>query len=486
MDFETFFEKCSTHSPHPYQRLLATGDWPETLIIPTGFGKTAAVLVAWIWKIRQSREPVKNPTTHRRLLYCLPMRSLVEQTEDVAKTWIDKANKILGVDIKLDVLMGGRSEGPRGLPDWMLYPDCPAIIIGTQDMLISAALMRGYGTSRYRWPLDFALLHNDALWVFDEVQLTGATLPTSAQLEAFRRTLHCLRPSHTLWMSATLDPQWLKTVDFFPKDSGRDHDLGNDDLTKTEHLWKARKQLKLLDLDSSKIGNKAGRKTYADELAKHAVEMAKPQTNTIIFLNTVARAQAVFTSVQASGFAGEKVLIHSRFRGKDRADLMEQLKKDAPEQGRIIVATQALEAGVDVTSTTMITEIASWPSLVQRFGRCNRYGECDKEGKPRATIFWIDLPDGEELLPYTAGECKTARQNLEKLSDCGPKNLVQFTLSLPEQHNVIRQRDLTDLFDTDPDLSGFDVDVSLYIRDADDTDVRYPRLSRLGLIEAFL
>ena len=37
---------------------------------------------------------------------------------------------------------------------------------------------------------------------------------------------------------------------------------------------------------------------------------------------------------------------------------------------------------------------------------------------------------------------------------------------------MIRKRDLIDLFDTDPDLSGFDVDVSLYIRDADDTDVR--------------
>ncbi len=36
----------------------------------------------------------------------------------------------------------------------------------------------------------------------------------------------------------------------------------------------------------------------------------------------------------------------------------------------------------------------------------------------------------------------------------------------------LRKRDLFDLFDTDPDLSGFDVDVSLYVRDTDDTDVR--------------
>ena len=467
MNFETFFQAgVNGKYPRPYQTSLAERDWPETLIIPTGFGKTAAVLAAWLWKIAHR----KDPATPRRLVYCLPMRTLVEQTETAAKTWIENARERLGLDIELDVLMGGRSEGRRGLPAWMLCPDCPAILIGTQDMLISAALMRGYGTTRYRWPVDFALLHNDALWVFDEVQLTGATLPTSAQLEAFRRKIGSGRASRTLWMSATLDPQWLKTVDFIPKDSSRCHDLDDEDLNGTGHLWTARKQLAPLDLDASNIGNKRGLKSYADELANRAVKIAKPHTNTIIFLNTVARAQAVFASIKkAGGFSGEHLLlIHSRFRGVDRESLMIRLQTDVPEQGRIIVATQALEAGVDVTSATMITEIAPWSSLVQRFGRCNRYGECGEAG---ATIFLIDLP-GTQTMPYTPEECEAARQNLNELSDCGPQNLAKIPLGVPEQHNVIRKRDLIDLFDTDPDLSGFDVDVSLYIRDADNTDIR--------------
>ena len=462
MDFNKFFKECCGHAPHPYQNTLATDDWPETLIIPTGFGKTAAVLAAWIWKIGQC----KDPATPRRLVYCLPMRSLVEQTEEVAKNWITEAKETLGVEITLDVLMGGRRQGRRGLPDWMLRPECPAILIGTQDMLVSAALMRGYGTSRYRWPVDFALLHNDALWVFDEVQLTGATLPTSAQLEAFRGKLRLTRPSRTLWMSATLDPKWLKTVDFTPKDTSRPHDLGEEDIAKTGHLWTARKQLVQLDLGCSDIGKGKGLKSYAKELAKCAVERAKPHTNTIIFLNTVARAQAVFSYIKDSGFAGERLLIHSRFRGQERAGLMKRLQTEAPEQGCIIVATQALEAGVDVTSTTMMTEIAPWSSLVQRFGRCNRYGE-----ETGAKIFWIDLPEAA-MRPYTAEDGETARQKLKKLSDCGPQSLAEIPLPAPQQHNVIRQRDLLDLFDTDPDLSGFDVDISLYIRDADDTDVR--------------
>ena len=62
--------------------------------------------------------------------------------------------------------MGGEEK-----TDWDIYPEREAILIGTQDMLLSRALNRGYGMSRYRWPMHFGLLNNDALWVMDETQL---------------------------------------------------------------------------------------------------------------------------------------------------------------------------------------------------------------------------------------------------------------------------------------------------------------------------
>lgn len=49
--------------------------------------------------------------------------------------------------------------------DWDAYPERDAILIGTQDMLLSRALNRGYGNSRYRWPMQFSLLHIDALLI---------------------------------------------------------------------------------------------------------------------------------------------------------------------------------------------------------------------------------------------------------------------------------------------------------------------------------
>ena len=68
--------------------------------------------------------------------------------------------------------------------DWDRHPEADVILVGTQDLPLSRALNRGYAMSRYRWPLEFGLLNNDCLWVFDEVQLMGDALATSTQLQA--------------------------------------------------------------------------------------------------------------------------------------------------------------------------------------------------------------------------------------------------------------------------------------------------------------
>lgn len=367
----------------------------------------------------------------------------------------------------LDRLIGGRPKG-RGIPYWILNAHAPAILISVQDLVVSAALMRGYAISRYRWPVDFALLHNDALWVFDEVQLTGATLATSAQLEAFRRKFKPAKDSRTLWMSATLDPNWLRTIDFTPADAYRVNDLSREDIDRTQSLWSAKKALVRLDIGRHDLAKKDGLARYAGTVAKAAAERARPQTNTIMFLNTVVRAQAVFKALQEHNADVELLLIHSRFRAEERTALTARLGETPPPAGRVVVATQALEAGVDVTSAVMLTEIAPWSSLVQRFGRCNRYGECGNDG---AEIFWIDLPD-EATPPYDENDLREAREKLAGLSACGPSDLAEIHPSAPYRGQVVRKRDLFDLFDTDPDLSGFDVDVSVYVRDAQDTDVR--------------
>ena len=117
-----------------------------------------------------------------------------------------------------------------------------------------------------------------------------------------------------------------------------------------------------------------------------------------------------------------------------------------------------------MTSRTLFTELASWSSLVQRFGRCNRYGESNGTGG--ASIRWIDITDAKATLPYAQEDLNSTRAKLEQIQSAAPADLPGTDEAAP-LWPVLRRRDFLDLFNTDPDLSGFDVDVSDYIRDAD-------------------
>ncbi|MDI1250923.1 MAG: CRISPR-associated endonuclease Cas3'' [Lacunisphaera sp.] len=487
-NFSPFFRAATSNTPYDYQCRLACGEPSRTaggdtgrpcesqlISIPTGLGKTAAVVLAWLW----NRIHLKRDDWPRRLVICLPMRTLVEQTEGCAHEWLTKLNLLWDGQasptgkVGLHLLMGG--EDADG---WDLHPEADAILIGTQDMLLSRALNRGYGMSRYRWPMHFGLLNQDALWVFDETQLIGVGVETSAQLDAFRRFFADACPelvstprAFTWWMSATLAEARLATVDqpqplAFPRTelTATDHKL-----KPVEQRFNARKPI--TPSVGLKLSSSAERETtaYAKQVAALIQNQHLAGTFTLVVLNNVARAQAVFLALRALGVPEKRLaLIHSRFRSADREHHQRLLFASGE---RIVVATQAVEAGVDVSARLLITELASWSSLVQRFGRCNRTGSIDN-----AEIVWIDLADDDQITrPYTAAECAAARTVLHSgLKNVSPRALAKITAPAEPRviRPVLRRKDLLDLFDTSPDIAGNDLDISRYVRDGDDNDVQ--------------
>jgi CRISPR-associated endonuclease/helicase Cas3 len=470
--FDEFFATAygsADMRPFGYQRNLAMNPWPDALNVPTGLGKTAAVVLAWLWKRgwrAGAGHETPDPATPRRLLMCLPMRVLVGQTEANVRGWL--AN--LGLEaqvgqnkVSVHLLMGGSEDIRKA--QWAEHPEEDMILIGTQDMLLSRALMRGYGMSRYQWPVHFAWLHNDAFWVFDEVQLMGPALPTSVQLEAFRRALPLAQNSRSLWLSATLNRQWFDTVDL-PATALRIEGLSNEDC-ESPRVRDRRESIKRVHEAAVKLNDAKGLDNYLTALAHAVTEAHQPSQTTLVILNTVERAQGLYRKLPAGGVAEpERILIHARFRDADRQRLEQRLTMPVPPPGRIIVATQAIEAGVDITSRILFTELAPWPSMVQRFGRCNRYGECGAAG---ADIHWLDLGD-EAARPYEAEVLADARTLLQALHSASPANLPP-TGDSAAVHPVLRRRDFIDLFNTDPDLSGHDVDIAPYVRDMDEADV---------------
>jgi CRISPR-associated endonuclease/helicase Cas3 len=132
---------------------------------------------------------------------------------------------------------------------------------------------------------------------------------------------------------------------------------------------------------------------------------------------------------------------------------------------KIVISTQVVEAGVDISADLLITELAPVSSMIQRFGRCNRRGRQD-----HARVYWIDLPEKAKD-PYESSDLAAARQLFESLDSVEP---ARFEGQAPEARplvDILRRRDLLDLFDTSGDLSGLDIDVSRFIRDGDNRDI---------------
>jgi len=455
MNYSEYFKQATGQEPYDYQTLLAESDtWPDLLEAPTGAGKTEAVVLAWLWRRRFGND------MPRRLVYCLPMRVLVEQTRKRVGTWLNNLSEAGKVDVH--VLMGGEQADV----DWDNRPEREVIFIGTQDMLLSRALNRGYALGRARWPLPYALLNNDCLWVFDEVQLMGSGLLTTAQLAAFRDSMGIYGTCRNLWVSATLRPDWLNTVDFHAHVSTLERRTLSDFEWQQKPLadrLNATKQLRCAASDASDP-----KKLATEILAAHQLN-----TLTLVVVNTVDRAIKLREHIekQKKTSVGETLLLHSRFRPPDRREKISRLES-MQSSGGIVVSTQVIEAGVDLSARVMFTEMAPWPSLVQRFGRCNRKGEFDV-----ADVYWIDLTE-KQIQPYDVGEVSAARAELQRMETVGPRALRDHLAGLSEdarkrlypapQGSVIRRKDALDLFSTAADLTGSDIDISPFVRDVDE------------------
>ncbi|WP_373199345.1 type I-G CRISPR-associated helicase/endonuclease Cas3g [Mycobacterium marinum] len=455
MTFEEFVAAATKGLVRPYsfQTTLAECGLPDVLRAPTGSGKTLAAILPWLYRRIAHPDPAVRLGTPHWLVVVLPQRTLVEQTVDAGRRWVEALN----VPVAVHVLMGGEDSRDS---EWKTRPDIERIFVGTQDMVLSRLLMRGFAESRGVWPLSFGLLHAGAQFVFDEVQLMGPGLPTSLQLQGLREAFGTALPCQSMWMSATIDVAELSTVDLRRRLSVVDVTDEGGELARRMAATRTLRQLHL----------GADAKKYPADLAAVALAEHRPGTRTLVVVNTVERAMDVHAELTRLDPSADIVLLHSRFRPTDRASRTAAALACPGPQGTIVIATQVLEAGVDVTSATLIAEVAPWPSIVQRAGRCNRDGRASD-----ARLLWtVPIGGAKAHLPYDADDLESAAAAL-----AGLENRAMTGRELAEQqvpttrpiHPVLRRRDLLDLFDTAPDLAGNDIDVSLFIRDAADRTV---------------
>jgi CRISPR-associated endonuclease/helicase Cas3 len=338
---------------YPFQRqvydALSAGR-SVILQAPTGSGKTAAALYPFLraWEEADKRHP--EGEFPRKCIYSVPLRVLANQFWDE----YEERERNFGFTRALDVkIQTGARPDDRKLEGNLIFT--------TVDQTLSNFLTIPYALSLNQGNLNAGAVISSYL-VFDELHL----FDPENMLPSVLHLLRLLRGKVPfLVMTATFSEEMVRTLaerlDAEPIVLSAEEAAAIPSQLKTRRIHVAPREL-----------------TASAVLERH-------QQRSIAICNTVDRAQALFEELCDQADSGTEIrLLHSRFLQGDRKNSEDWLRREFGKrqdsytvESAILVATQVIEVGLDITSEALHTELAPAASVIQRAGRCARYrDEC--------------------------------------------------------------------------------------------------------------
>lgn len=341
-------------------------------VAPTGFGKTE---FAYLWGAG-----IKN-------FMLLPMRAATNKIFDRTERLYGKnLVALLHGDAGLELFLKGQkkntleTEGERRKAMELARHLTKPYTVATADQIVPSAL-RYPGYERI-----FATLMDGAL-IIDEVQ---AYDPQAAAIVTHLIQQNAFLGGKTLLMTATLPP-FIKNQ-IAQRVGLKVNQIVN--LLELEEFDKiavsARHRIRFLTHD----GN-------YHSIAKQIVEAAAAGLKVLVIMNTVPAACAIYrdinTVLQNNDLQINNTLLHSRFTLERRKELealaVGEYMPNRTNRDRspcIVVATQIVEASLDIDADMMFTEPAPADSLIQRMGRVyRRYARSEGENAPEGANVFI-------------------------------------------------------------------------------------------------
>jgi CRISPR-associated endonuclease/helicase Cas3 len=355
--YRDFFKTLTGFHPHPYQERveerLRAGD-SVIVRVPTGAGKTWATVAPFVYSL------TVGPRIADRLLYALPLRSLASSLyasvyEKMAGTFgkviaVGNNRKYAGEECYCSLQIGGQKD------DVFFESD---LVFTTIDQLLSSYVFLPVSLPDRVGNINAGALIG-SLVVLDEIHLLDASIALGTVIEMLDRLRGMCQfalmtatasDKAVSWLSDRLRAVPVKVVD---------------------------EEIRALPSQRTK------RRTWhwsVDRVEGRAIVARHGGGRTIVLLNSVQRAQDVFLDLEYH-YEGRLdrplvLLLHARFYPEDRKAVEDQLPAyfgpEATKTNVILVTTQVIEAGMDISADDLHSELAPINSLIQRAGRTARY-----------------------------------------------------------------------------------------------------------------
>ncbi|EEB73318.1 CRISPR-associated helicase/endonuclease Cas3 [Thermococcus sp. AM4] len=365
-------EKLRTHEVNFgglwQEELLSKKDSDYLVVVaPTGSGKTELGI---LWARKKGK-----------LLYTLPLRvALNDLYKRLSEEYFDKdlvgllhstafMEYVEGSGSDIEVEKKVNAAGLLAMP----------VMLSTPDQVFLTGL-NYYGADKV------ISVYPESAIVVDEVQAY-----TPEMTAVFLKTLRLIKEAggKVLVITATLPPH----IEYFLRREGfeivdvleesKRHGLN------VKNLRLKRHHVKLVEGNLFKYTND-GLKFEGLEKVLSAIEEFEKQgfKSTMVVLNNVKKAIEAYKLISKQGNGWEVYLLHSRLPERKKAEVILRVKSSL-EKGKkvVLVATQVVEASVDLDFDAMITEISPIDSQVQRWGRVYRNRKTDYTGAPNIIVF---------------------------------------------------------------------------------------------------
>lgn len=371
MSYCEFFKSLTGFHPHPYQERveerLRAGD-SVILRVPTGAGKTWAAVAPFLCPLADGHRIVD------RLLYALPLRSLASSLH---ATVYEKVESVFGQVSAI----GNNRQYPGG-------PRCCSLQIGGQkndvffqsDVVFTTIdqLLSGYVFLPVSLPDRVGNINAGALIgslvVFDEIHLLDSGKALGTMIEMLDRLRGICQ---FVLMTATTSDKAISWI------ANR---LGASVISVADG--------EIRGLPSQRTKQRTWRWS-GERIEAAAITAQHSGGRTIVLFNSVQRAQDLFLALE--GHYGDDpgkphlLLLHAQFYPEDRKAVEDQLTKyfgpAATGTNVILVTTQVIEAGMDISADHLHSELAPMNALIQRAGRTARY-----EHRPIGSVTVYETP----------------------------------------------------------------------------------------------